>query len=159
MNSSSFPFFPLPFYFSSIFKQLRPKIITYAEKGRCLWWESGEVRAQEGGPSERWPGVRSQNLDSVKGVSTCKSEPALGIRAWRRRGGCTGAAWFGCQSPSTVSKMSKWRVGLVWDIRAQAEKTMFFWETILKWRMSKIALSKVKQARKTLFKTMVIEGR
>ena len=38
----------------------------------------------------------------------------------------------GAGAASTVSRVSKWRIDLVWAIRAQAEKTVFFWEKMLK---------------------------
>ena len=37
----------------------------------------------------------------------------------------------GAGAASTVSRVSKW-IDLVWAIRAQAEKRVFFWEKMLK---------------------------
>lgn len=63
----------------------------------------------------------------MKGVSICRRD-----RCWESKpeGGVEGVwghlVW--CQSASTVSRVSKRRIGLVWAIRAQAEESVLLGE-------------------------------
>ena len=53
---------------------------------------------------------------------------------------------------------SRWGAYLVWDIRAEQESVLFGKYPKTKSVKAKIALRKVKQARKTLFETMITGG-
>ena len=113
---------------------------------RCLWWEMGESRwpraGSQGpgrGPSEGWPGVGSQNPDSVKSIHL-QGWPSVRTQPEGGAEGVQVEAWWGVSQCKQNEKVS-------------------LWDRILKWRvLAKIALDKGKQARKTLYETMAMEG-
>ena len=146
----SFPyllFISLPFSNSSVLKSLymQRKVDVYG--GRMASQGLGRRMTWRGGGAVEVGRVRTCIVwreYPVKGVSQCWASEPDGV--WRV---CRGSLMWH-QSASTVGRVSQWRVDLVWATKAQAEKRVFLWEKILKWRVSKIALRKFKQARKTL---------